>query len=294
MSSLRVAVTGLVGQVVSSLIERAPPDVEMIALGRPQLDLAVRDAVLSTLRAARCDVIVNAAAYTAVDKAESEPDVAMRVNGDGAFYVAEVAAELRVPLVHLSTDYVFDGALDRPYREDDAPNPTGAYGRSKLAGERRIAATHDNHAILRTAWVYSPFGTNFVRTMLRLAETRDEIGVVADQRGNPTAAFDIADAVLAIARRLRADSSPALRGVFHVSGAGEATWAGFAEAVFAESARRGGPVARVRPIATADYPTAAARPANSRLDNAKLDACYGLVLPHWRVSLGRCLDRLIS
>ncbi len=294
MTRLRIAVTGLTGQVVSALIERAPREVELIALGRPQLDLSMRDAVLATLRAARCDVIVNAAAYTAVDRAESEPDLAMRVNGEGAGYVAEVAAELGAPLLHLSTDYVFDGTLDRPWREDDPTGPTGAYGRSKLAGEQAIAAIHANHAILRTAWVYSPFGANFVKTMLRLGETRSEIGVVADQTGNPTSALDIADALIAIATRLRADPSPALRGVFHMTGAGAATWADFAEAIFAEAERRGRPPIKVRRIATADYPTPAKRPANSRLDNEKLSRAYGLALPHWRTSLTTCLDRLIG
>ena len=209
---MRLAVTGLHGQIVTGMIERAPRGVEIIALGRPRLDLTVRDAVLAALRAARCDVIVNVAAYTEVDKAESEPEAAMRVNGEGAGYVAEIAAELRAPLLHLSTDYVFDGALDRPYREDDATGPTGAYGRSKLAGEQRIASIHPNHAILRTAWVYSPFGSNFVKTMLRIGERQGEARVVADQRGNPTYALDIVDALFAIAQRLRADPSPALRG----------------------------------------------------------------------------------
>ena len=228
--SLRLAVTGLTGQIVSALIERAPRDVEIIALGRPQLDLPVRNAVLGSLRHTRCDAIVNAAAYTQVDKAESEPDLAMRVNGDGAGNVAEAAAELGAPLLHLSTDYVFDGALDRPYREDDPPCPTSAYGRSKLAGEAQIAARHQNHLILRTAWVYSPFGVNFVKTMLRLGAARAEVGVVADQWGNPSNALDIADALVTLARRFVADTSPNLRGVFHLTGAGEATWADVAEA----------------------------------------------------------------
>lgn len=291
---MRVVVTGLVGQVVSSMIERAPRDVELIALGRPQLDLARRDAVLATLRAARCDVIVNAAAYTAVDKAESEPDVAMRINGDGAGYVAEIAAELGAPLLHLSTDYVFDGALDRPYREDDPTGPTGAYGRSKLAGEQKIAATCPNHAILRTAWVYSPFGANFVKTMLRLGETRSEVGVVADQRGNPTSALDIADALFAIARRMRADRSQALRGVFHMTGAGEATWADFAEAIFTEAAAHGRAPVSVKRITTADYPTPAKRPANSRLATSMLQQAFGLALPEWRQSTKTCVARLLA
>ncbi len=294
MSRFRLAVTGLTGQVVSALIERAPKDVEMIALGRPQLDLSVRDAVLATLRHVGCDAIVNAAAYTAVDKAESEPDVAMRVNAEGAANVAEAAAELGAPLLHLSTDYVFDGTLDRPYREDDATGPTGAYGRSKLAGEEKIAAIHPDHVILRTAWVYSPFGANFVKTMLRLGEAREEVGVVADQIGNPTNALDIADALIVIARRLVADSSLGLRGVFHMTGRGEATWADLAEATFAVAERLGRTPVRVRRIATADYPTPARRPANSRLDSGKLEARYGVALPPWRTSLETCVARLVA
>lgn len=291
---MRVVVTGLAGQVVSSMIERAPRDVELIALGRPQLDLSHRDAVLATLRAQRCDVIVNAAAYTAVDKAESEPDVAMRVNGDGAGFVAEIAAELGAPLIHLSTDYVFDGALDRPYREDDTVHPSGAYGRSKVAGEQKIAAICADHAILRTAWVYSPFGANFVKTMLRLGEVRQEISVVADQVGNPTYAIDIADAVFAIARRMHADPSPGLRGTFHMTGAGEASWAQFAECAFAEAVEHGRNPISVRRITTADYPTPAKRPANSRLDNSKFRAAYGIELPDWRESTKICVARLLA
>ena len=276
------------------MIERAPRDVELIALGRPQLDLGRRDAVLATLRAARCDVIVNAAAYTAVDEAESEPATAMRINRDGAGYVAEIAAELGAPLLHLSTDYVFDGALDRPYREDDATNPTGAYGRSKLAGEQKIADCHPNHAILRTAWVYSPFGANFVKTMLRLGETRSEVGVVADQRGNPTSALDIADALFVIARRMHEDTASSLRGVFHMTGAGEATWADFAEAIFAEAESRGRAPVAVKRITTAEYPTPARRPTNSRLDTAKLAQAFGLILPDWRESVRICVARLLA
>ena len=172
---MRIAVTGSRGQVATSLIERAGPETEVVALGRPAFDLTDRAAVLTGLEAAHPDVVVNAAAYTAVDKAEQEEAAAVRVNGDGAGHVAEAAARLGVPLLHLSTDYVFDGALDRPYREDDPTAPAGAYGRSKLAGERLVAERCKDSVILRTAWVYSPFGANFVRTMLRLNETRDEV-----------------------------------------------------------------------------------------------------------------------
>ena len=240
------------------------------------------------------DVIINAAAYTAVDKAEAEEDLALRVNGEGAGHVAEAAARIGVPLLHLSTDYVFDGALDRPYREDDQTGPISVYGRSKLIGEKRVAERCPDSVILRTAWVYSPFGANFVRTMLRLNEMRDEVGVVADQRGNPTSALDIADALLAVAMRMRADASPLLRGVFHMTGSGEATWAEFAEAVFENAHARGRRLTRVKRITTANYPTPARRPANCRLDNAKLRRVYGLALPEWRASLAVCCARLLD
>lgn len=291
---MKIAVTGLTGQVVSALIERAPRSVEIIALGRPQLDLSMRHAVIGALRASRCDAIINAAAYTAVDKAEDEADLAMRVNGDGAGYVAEIAKELGAPLLHLSTDYVFDGASDRPYLETDATGPTSAYGRSKLAGEDRIAALHANHAIFRTAWVYSPYGANFVRTMLRLGETRDEVSVVADQIGCPSYAPDIADALLVAAARLRQDASPKLRGLFNLAGQGEATWADFAEAIFVEAQACGRKPVRVRRITTAEYPTPARRPANSRLDCSRLRETYGLALPSWRDSVVTCVRRLLA
>jgi len=290
---MRIAVTGFKGQVATSLLERAGNGVAVVALARPEVTLEDRTAVLEGVARARPDVVINAAAYTAVDKAEQEEWLAVQVNGKGAGHVAEAAAAVGAPLLHLSTDYVFDGALDRPYREDDAPNPTGVYGRSKLIGETLVAERCPNSAILRTAWVYSPFGTNFVRTMLRLNETKEEVGVVADQRGNPTYAPDIADALIAIARRMREDSSPALRGIFHMTASGEATWADFAETIFRQVAARGRRLTRVRRIATADYPTPARRPANSRLDNTKLNETYGVALPDWRASVALCCERLI-
>ena len=290
---MRIAVVGFRGQVATSLLERAGDGVVIVSLARPEVTLEDRVAVLNGVARARPDVVINAAAYTAVDKAEAEEWLAVRANAEGADHVAEAAANVGAPLLHLSTDYVFDGTLDRPYREDDATGPTGVYGRSKLEGERRVAERSPNSAILRTGWVYSPFGTNFVRTMLRLNETRDEVGVVADQWGNPTSALDIADALLAIARRMRENDSPELRGVFHLTGAGEATWADLAEAVFAEAHARGRRLTRVNRITTADYPTPARRPANSRLDNAKLLRVYGLALPDWRASVAGCCARLI-
>ena len=294
MTQMRIVVTGKEGQVVTSLIERGAGKSEIIALGRPELDLGDAASISRALEAAKPDIIVNAAAYTAVDKAESEHDLAMRVNGEGPGHVADVATRLGVPLLHLSTDYVFDGTLDRPYRESDATGPTGAYGRTKLEGERQVARRCADWVILRTAWVYSPFGANFVRTMLRLGETRAELGVVADQIGNPTSALDIADAVLAIARRLKNDPSPNLRGVFHMTGSGEASWADFAQAIFAQAEKRGRASVKINRITTADYPTPAKRPANSRLDNSKLHLAYGVNLPDWRVSLPFCVDRLLG
>ena len=293
---MRVVVTGREGQVVRSLLERGPlAGHEIIALGRPELDLAGDAAdIVAAFEAARPDVIVSAAAYTAVDKAESESDEAFAVNADGPGAVAKAARKLGVPLIHLSTDYVFDGSKDAPYVEDDLPAPTGVYGASKLAGEEVVLATHANVAILRTAWVYSPFGGNFVKTMLRLAGDRDEIGVVADQRGNPTSALDIADGVLAVAANLRANDDPGLRGIFHMTSSGEASWADFAQEIFAASEAQGGPTARVRHIGTADYPTPAKRPGNSRLDSAKLADAHGVRLPDWRQSTAEVVGRLVA
>lgn len=291
--SLRLAVTGLKGQIVSALIECAPRDIEIIALGRPQFELARREAVLASLRHARCEVIINAAAYTQVDKAESEPELAMRINAEGAGHVAQAAAELGVPLLHLSTDYVFDGQLDRPYREDDPTKPTSIYGCSKLAGEEKIRETHQRHVILRTAWVYSPFGVNFVKTMLRLGADRDEINVVADQYGNPSSAIDIAEALIFIAKRLRKDHSNDFYGTFHMTGAGEASWADMAQWIFQIEEEYSKKNMLIHRIETKDYPTPAHRPINSRLDNTKLKNIYGISLPHWRSSLEKCVRRLI-
>ena len=293
---MRIAVTGTAGQVVTSLLERGEAQGhEVIAIGRPDLDLADPASVARALEAARLDVIVSAAAYTAVDKAESESesDLAFAVNGAGAGAVAQAAKALGVPVIHISTDYVFDGMLDRPYVESDPTGPTGVYGASKLAGEQAVLATYaENSAVLRVAWVYSPFGGNFVKTMLRLAGDRDEVSVVADQVGNPTSALAIADGIIQVAPNLVADGSPALRGIFHMTASGEASWADFAQAIFAASAARGGPSASVRPIGTADYPTPATRPANSRLDCGKIARIHGVTLSDWRMSLDEVMGRL--
>ena len=293
---MRILVTGREGQIVRSLIERgAIAGTTIIPLGRPELELGgPGDAIANAIKAVEPDVIVSAAAYTAVDRAESEPDLAFAINERGPGAVAATAHDLGVPLIHLSTDYVFDGARDRPYTEGDPTEPNTVYGASKLAGERTVLAGHDNSAVLRTAWVYSPFGSNFVKTMLRLAGDREEVSVVADQRGNPTSALDIADGVLAIAHNLHSGNDPAQRGLFHMTGAGEASWAEFAEAIFDASAEAGGPTASVRHITTADYPTAAKRPASSRLNSNKTAEVHGVRLPEWRQSLKGVVARLLQ
>ena len=281
---MRLAVTGKNGQVVSALLALASAELEIVALGRPELDLAQPETVLKALREVKPDAVVSAAAYTAVDKAESEPDIAFAVNRDGAMAVAQAARDLGIPLIHLSTDYVFDGAKDTAYVESDPTGPTSVYGRSKLEGERAVSEATDNYVVLRTAWVYSEYGNNFVKTMLRLSENRDEINVVADQFGCPTSANDIAAAVVTIARKLVEDSSAPLRGVFHLSGSGETNWASFAKQIFAFAKEHGGKSIVVNDITTAQYPTPARRPANSRLDCSKLEEVYGIKLPSWQTS----------
>ncbi|MGV2139262.1 dTDP-4-dehydrorhamnose reductase [Agrobacterium sp. 16-2014-1-2a] len=281
---MRLAVTGKNGQVVSALQALAGPGLEIVALGRPELDLARPDTVFKALREAKPDVVVSAAAYTAVDKAESEPGIAFAVNRDGAKAVARAANVIGVPVIHISTDYVFDGTKTTAYVENDPTGPASVYGRSKLAGEHAVSENTDNYAILRTAWVYSEYGSNFVKTMLRLSESRDEINVVADQFGCPTSANDIAIAIVSIAKRLATDPSAHLRGVFHMSGTGETNWAGFAKQIFEFSAENGGKSMIVNDITTAQYPTPARRPANSRLDCSKLEVVYGIRLPEWQTS----------
>jgi dTDP-4-dehydrorhamnose reductase len=293
---IRLAVIGSQGQVARALAETGPVlDLEIIHLGRPHLDLAAPATVQPALEAAAPDIVVNAAAYTAVDQAEREPDIAAAVNGVGAGSVAEACRALGVPIIHLSTDYVFDGDKKSPYVEEDLVAPASVYGASKLAGEKAVAAATNDYLILRTAWVYAPYGKNFVRTMLALAETRKEVRVVADQIGCPTYAPDIAMSIVRIARNLLGNpSNLQLRGVFHLTGSGETSWAGFASAIFAFLAARGLPEPELTPIASTEYPTTARRPANSRLNCAKLARVYGIELPSWRDSLGICLERILS
>lgn len=291
---MRIAVTGHGGQVATALRAMAGQGgLDIVTLARPGCDLEDPASVARTISAARPDVVVNAAAWTAVDKAESERDAVFRVNAAGAGAVAAAAAAIGAPVIHLSTDYVFDGRKAEPYLESDPTGPTSVYGASKLEGEQLVAAANLDHAILRVAWLYSPTGNNFVRTMLRLAATREEIGVVADQFGNPTAAAAVAAGIAATAHNLLArPAESGLRGTFHMTASGEASWADVAEAIFGMSAERGLATAHVKRITTAEYPTPAARPANSRLDCGLLAARHGVRLPDWRMSLAACLDAI--
>jgi len=293
---MRLVVTGREGQVARSLIEKADlaGDIDVIALGRPELDLTQPSTISAAIAAAKPDFVVSAAAYTAVDQAEDEPDLAHLVNAIGAGAVAGAAAALDIPVIHLSTDYVFAGDGTGPYRETDATGPHGAYGRTKLEGETAVATANPRHIILRTAWVYSPFGKNFVRTMLRLAETRDTVSVVSDQWGNPTSALEIADAIIVVAKALAADAPSNAYGTYHLAGTGDTNWSGFARAIFASSRQHGGPFADVTDIATADYPTRARRPLNSRLATDKFFSVFSWRAPDWRVSTDETVARLLS
>ena len=288
-----ILVTGGTGQVASALAAAAT--VPLVRVGRPEFDFDRPETIAATFHAVDPWLVVNAAAYTAVDAAETDADAAYRANRDGPAALAALSAAAGVPLIHISTDYVFDGRKDAPYVETDTVAPQGVYGASKLAGERAVLASGARAILLRTAWVYAPTGRNFVRTMLRLAETRDRIGVVADQRGNPTTAADLADAILAIAARIDArgwDERSA--GIFHAAGTGETTWYGLASAVFEEAARYGVKPPIVAPITTAEYPTPAKRPANSRLDCTRLFTTFGVRLPEWRASLARTIDSIFA
>ncbi|NBC95949.1 MAG: dTDP-4-dehydrorhamnose reductase [Deinococcus-Thermus bacterium] len=284
---MRLLVVGRTGQVATELATLAP---DAVFLSRAEADLsqpeAAADAVAQALDATGAEAVVNAAAYTAVDRAEDEEALAAAVNGAAPGAIAAVCAGRGRPFVHISTDYVFDGSGDAPHAPDAGVAPLGAYGRTKLAGEEGVRAAGGPHAILRTSWVFSPHGANFVKTMLRLAETRDALTIVADQIGGPTPARAIAEACLTIAGRLAAD--PALSGTYHFSGAPDTSWAGFARAIFAAVGRD----VAVTDIPTSDYPTPAPRPLNSRLDCTATAEAFGVARPDWRAGLRETLAAL--
>ena len=284
-----ILVTGGHGQLATAL--GRSPDVAVV--GRPQFDFDRPDTI-DALFERRPTLVVNAAAWTAVDAAETDPAGAARANHEGPARLAERCAAAGIPLIHVSTDYVFDGDKGAPYVETDATAPTGVYGATKLAGERAVLAACPRAIVLRTAWVYSAAGKNFLRTMLALGQTRDHLRVVADQRGCPTAAGDLADIILGIAAQADAGWRDEFSGVFHSCGTGETTWHGFAEAIFAEAARHGARVPVVEPITTAEFPTPARRPADSRLDCAKLADVFGLRQPAWRDSVAPVVETLLA
>jgi dTDP-4-dehydrorhamnose reductase len=294
---MRLLITGWQGQLARALVEAAAarPEITALSLGRPALDLCARPSILRSLTEHTPDIVINTAAYTAVDKAEAEPDAAFRLNRDGAGMLAEAAASQGVPIIHLSTDYVFDGAKSTPYVETDATSPRNVYGASKLAGEAAVAAVNPQHIILRTAWVHSPFGQNFVKTMLRIAATKPRLGVVADQHGNPTFAPHLATAILDLAIKIYALKNKEISwGIYHAAGSGETSWHGLAQAVFVRSKALGGPAAEADPISATAYPTPAARPANSRLDCGKLERQFAVRLPDWQVGVDACVARLLQ
>jgi dTDP-4-dehydrorhamnose reductase len=287
---MRLLVTGAGGQVGRALAEAAG-GVRLVGLDRAALDVTDAEAVRRAVETHAPDAVLNLAAYTAVDRAEAEPERAFAVNRDGAAHLAAACAAGDIPLLHVSTDYVFDGAKSVPYVEDDAPNPLGVYGRSKWEGEEAVRAAAPHHYIFRTSWVFGAHGHNFVRTILRLAGEHEALRVVADQRGCPTAAGDIAAALLRLARE--GADRPGRWGTYHFAGQPPTTWHGLAEAVV-EEARRWRPVKaeRVVPIRTDAYPTAARRPAQVVLACGKIGGAFGVEAPPWRPALARVVARL--
>lgn len=286
-----VLLTGGSGQVGTEIIRQAPAGLNIVAPGRAQLDMADAEAVAALVASRPWAAVINCAAYTAVDKAETEVLTAWRVNALGPAALARASAEADIPLIHISTDYVFDGSKASFYLETDPVSPIGVYGASKEGGEQAVRTANPRHVILRTAWVVSPHGSNFVKTMLRLAETRSELNVVDDQRGCPTSAADIAATVLAIAERMIEDAD-APTGTYHFVNDGEATWCEFARAIFTAAQARGLATPTVHPIPSSAYPTPARRPANSRLSTEKLRRDYGIAPRPWPAALAEIMAAL--
>ncbi len=291
MKALVVGHRGMLAQSLPPILQRA--GFTVTSRGRPDFDLAHPAQMSQALTAMQPDLVINAAAYTAVDQAESEPEQALAVNGHGVQHLAEVCREMDIPLIHVSTDYVFDGTAHTPYREDADSAPLGVYGASKWRGEAALRTQHQAHLIIRTAWVYSHSGQNFVKTMLRLGREREVLRVVDDQRGCPTYSRDLAEAIATMCQRIRQDRTTVPWGTYHYCSADQITWYDFAVAIF-EEAQAFEPF-RVRdivPIPTTDYPTPAQRPAYSVLDCSKIQAYFGITPRPWRDSLRDCLQEL--
>lgn len=287
---MKILINGRHGQVSHELQRRLGAAGELIVLGRDQLDLAQPDQIRRQVQNVRPDLIINAAAHTAVDLAESEPQSAFAINAVAPGILAEEALALDIPLIHYSTDYVFDGSKAGPYTEDDTPNPLGVYGKSKLAGEQAIRDVQGKYLILRTSWVYSTHGRNFLLTMQRLLQEKPELRVVADQIGAPTWAGTIANSTLALIERWQANEV-ANWGTYHLTAQGETSWFGFAQAIGEALRQQGKPCADLLPIPSSDYPTPAARPLNSRLDCSRLQRDWGVSQPDWQTALRECLTQ---
>jgi dTDP-4-dehydrorhamnose reductase len=291
----RLLVTGASGQVGAALSAARPAaGWDILAPSHDRFDLARPDSMADGLSRLNPDLVVNCAAFTAVDRAESEPEAAFAVNDLAPGQIARWCHGRNRPMIHLSTDYVFPGDGARPYREDDPTGPLGVYGASKLAGEQRVRQECARHVILRTAWVYAATGHNFVRTMLRLGRDRDAVSVVDDQRGCPTAADSIARGLWRIIERLDAEADRAPFGTYHYVDRGETTWHGFAREIFDRSAAAGRPTPRLQPIASALYPTPARRPAYSVLDTSRIEATFGIHPPRWQDCLAATLTQIFA
>ena len=285
---MKILISGQHGQVSRELQTHLKGLGELVVLGREQLDLADPAQIRHQVQSIRPHLIINAAAHTAVDQAESEPDLAFAINATAPQVFAEQAQELGIPLIHYSTDYVFDGSKNAPYTEADAPNPLSVYGRSKRAGEQAISAVAGQHLILRTSWVYSTHGRNFLLTMQRLLQEKPHLRIVADQIGAPTWAATIARSTAQLIERWQAGRAGPW-GVYHLSAGGETSWFGFAQAIAAHPQAMGRPCASLEPIPTRDYPTPATRPLNSRLDCSRLQQQWGVSQPDWHSALHECL-----
>jgi dTDP-4-dehydrorhamnose reductase len=304
---MRILIAGWHGQIAKALMEVAPgcPDIAACAAGRPALDLCEPRSVQRAFADISPDIVINAAAYTAVDEAEGNPERAFALNRDGARQLAEEAARRGAPVIHLSTDYVFDGLKAAPYVETDVPDPQTVYGRSKLEGEAAVAEANPRHVILRTSWPFSPFRRNFVTRMIEKARTGEKLRVVDDQFGSPTYVPHLTDVILGVARRLvSGNDCKGLWGVYHAAGseapgavsgsvALPVSWRRLAEEVFRQSAALGGPSAEVEAIPAGEYPTLAPRLANARLDCSKLRDVFGLRLPFWQEGVAACVRRLL-
>ncbi len=289
-------VTGGNGQLARALAALAPRFAELgfglQKIGRPQFDFSRPETIDACFLEAQPALVINAAGWTAVDAAEAQPKAAAQANDSGPARLGAACVAANIAYIHISTDYVFDGTKGQPYVETDEPNPINVYGATKLAGERKILATGGRAVILRTSWLYSAEGTNFVRTMLAASQKTDTLRVVADQHGCPTSAEDLAAVILAVVDRIAAGWREFYGGIFHAAGSSDATWHGFAEATFAHAARLGCRMPAILPIRTAEWPTAARRPADSRLACAKLTATFGVQISEWRTTLGRVIEEI--